>query len=334
MRSRLSRHRAAALLLAASVGAFTGACGATPTPWATPMVTPSPSPHLSPEEIAQAVRFRVSTGLRSDEAWVRVVAADPRSDTEAYGLPLTAAEVADLSARVANADAIADVIDAYAQRQPDYAGLYIDQLRQGTVTVRFTGDPAPHVAAISALVAPGARWRVEPARWTVVDLEMLRREVDDQEAWFTTIGVAYDGTALDVRENRVSLRISSDNPAAPQLVLDHFRGADWLRVESDGVGPWTGGYGVLRVRVVSATGGPPPKSATCELEPDRPISFTLGDSGIGISNAGFCGFSRVPATDYDIVIVVHDGRGGRELGRGRASVLADAVTEVVVTVDE
>ena len=303
---------------------------ATPVPTAAgPLALPSGLPE---EEFRDAERFRRGFGLRSDPAWIIALAGDPTADRVTFGVPVTFAERDELLARASNADEVEDVIAEYGASQPDYAGLYLDQLDRGTVVALFTGRLAEHAAAIGRLVGPGTNWEVRPVRWSRLELERHWSRVKGDTGWLEDIGATYDGGGIDTSENEVELRISSANPDAPRLIIEHFDAEEWLRVKSDGVGPWRGGYGRLEITVVAAD-GTPVEDASCDPVPDVSSAYSSGDMGWGTSEAGICSFP-VGATGYTVHISVDGPTGPVEVGSGRVTVPVDGVGRIRIVVTE
>src|SRR5215218_9094537 len=84
---------------------------------------------LGDDRIAAAIKFRISVGLRSDEAWVRQVADDPAAAAGmlAYNVPLLPAEVDAVKDRYTDLHAILDIVDEYGALHPsEWAGATQD----------------------------------------------------------------------------------------------------------------------------------------------------------------------------------------------------------------
>jgi hypothetical protein len=289
-------------------------------------------PVLAPAEMANAIRFRTSVGLPADQAWIERVAADPASDKIRYGTPLTPVEGADLDARGLNVDAVENIIHTYGSQQPDWSGMFIDQHDGGLVVALFADRIPEHQAAIARLANPQARWEVRQARWSRTQLEAFHALVTAEEPWLATVDASFDSSAIDETNNRILLRISSTNPAAPALIIEHFDGAAWLRVESDGIGRWKGPRGNLEVEVVTPDGAPM-LHADCVPEPDVQSANVPGDMGTGTSDAGICSFVNVAASWFDVRIFVSGPGPRREVGLGRAHVPAGGTVRIRVVVD-
>jgi hypothetical protein len=129
--------------------------------------------------LAAAVAFREKIGLRSDLAWVRLVADDPAAQAgiPSVGVPLMPDELAALEQRASTAKAVALVVEDYIADHPEqYAGHYIDPA-SGVVTAMFTEAIPAHEAALLARVRPGAPLRVRLARWTMAELGAVQARI-------------------------------------------------------------------------------------------------------------------------------------------------------------
>lgn len=293
-------------------------CGSPPPPSggsASPTVSV-----LSSQQLADAIRFRSSVGLRADQGWILAVAADPasRPGKIAYGTPLTPAEKAELDARAANATELSGEIERYGAAHPaEWAGAFIDR-QSGVFVALFTGALGEHESAIRQLVLPGARFEVRPARWSLAVLESRRREIEDDQEWLRTINAWYAGSGVDIVSNRLVLDISSKNPMAPALALRHYAGDGWLVVESDGIGRWEGPLGTAVIRAVTRA-GEPALWLDCVLIPDDPAAWLTEAYGTG--DRGTCRVPNIGATGYIVELKRLTATSEWEvIGRGRVVV--------------
>jgi hypothetical protein len=290
---------------------------------------------MSTDRIAEAIRFRSSVGLRADEAYVRQLAVDPTASTAVtlYGVPLTPDEIAELDKRARNSDLVAETLKTYGRDHPDqWAGTFVDQRGGGMVVIQFTGDLNEHRAALSKLVNPAASWEVRDARWSLADLASKRDLIEADRGWFETIDASYVRSVALPIDNVVELRISSANPAAPDLVTEHFHGDGWLRVLSDGVGVWDGPRGDLRVQVTDAAGRRlQGADMMCLPIPDEPAAYR--DGPVGVSFEGVCRAFALGATSYDVQILQRAGDEWKVVARARTTIVADREVEIVIPVD-
>jgi hypothetical protein len=95
----------------------------------------------SPAEV-DAVRFRDTFGFANGLAFVRAAAAEPsRYSNLDYGVPLDAAEVAELARRAAIQAAIDPMVEQVAANDT-FAGMYLDQRSGGAPVFLFTAGLA------------------------------------------------------------------------------------------------------------------------------------------------------------------------------------------------
>jgi hypothetical protein len=252
---------------------------------------PSGAAGPTEEQIADAIRFRTSTGLRADRPWVVGVASDPAANLE-FGVPLTQLEVQELLRRTAAAKTIGPIIQAYGEARPDeYAGLYLDPQHADVVTVLFTGHLEDHVAALRGQAPAGAAFVLREVRHTERDLQALQESltnelgVESPPAWFAAIPAGLASTSEVVERNVVVLEVSSANPAAASIIASHYGLADMLEVQSDGTGVALVARGTVRGRARDAAG--------------RPVEG-LDVTGTSTQQPGLCGSDEMGvSTDAD-----------------------------------
>lgn len=320
----------AAVAIAVVFGCVLAACGS-----AVPSGTPAPSPTLEPS-IAAAIEVRGLYGLRDDEPYVRFVADNPLASKDALGIPLLPQELADLEARTADRAQVLAIVEAYGQQHPEaYAGMAVDESGGGDVVAWFASDLARHEAAILRRTGPLAKLRVEPASWTIAELQERAKQVRDGRPWLAETGAPLVLADVSVPDNKVVAVVSSADPDAPARIVEHFDGEGWLQVESDGTGPWTGGTGRLEVLVVDEAGNPistpTEEQWLCVATPDEPAAWAGGPGTVG--RDGVCRFAEpLGATGYDIEIKQPVGEDVAVIGHGRAEVAAEQRTEVTIEV--
>jgi hypothetical protein len=288
---------------------------------------------VSPDDLAEARDLRRTFGLRADEDWIRLVGADPaaKANMVLLGIPLTDEEREELEARATNSDRIADMAERYGEAQPDWAGLFIDQQARGAVVALFTDRLEEHRAAIARQMNPLARWDVRLARWTLKELEASRARVDREREWLRTIGAWWAGSGISRRDNAVLLDISSANPLASTVVLEHLGDPPWLRVRSDAIGRWEGPRGTL-VAIAVRPNGEPAAHLDCMAIPDVPSALQSGDVAFGTNDQGVCRIEGVGATGYLVELGHRENDRWQVLGRGRVVVPPDGegVVRIVI----
>ena len=196
----------AALVLLLQVGC----AGATPSPTAVPSPTPLAQP-APKDDLERVIEIRGDWGLRSDEDWIREVAADPNSIESELGILVTLEEAAEL------ADMLRDPVarlNAYGTKNASsFGGLMIDPPGGNRYVMFFTGDLERHRTEATALLG-APRVEVRLCQFTESELKDLM-DVIVQE-----LGQAEDpqllSVALDTRNNRVVVEAKSNTPGIQQ----------------------------------------------------------------------------------------------------------------------
>lgn len=120
----------------------------------------------SADVIESFIDTRRTLGLRYDEAYVRnLMSSRDNVGTAETGIPLTAAELAEVERRGAIYDAFHVSLESRVRARSDFGGIYIDHSAGGRVVVLTTGDPE---AVSSELRA------VDPRAATYVDVKQVR----------------------------------------------------------------------------------------------------------------------------------------------------------------
>jgi hypothetical protein len=328
----------ARLLAFLATSALLIACGthdaATSSP---PALTepPAPSPTLDAEPATaaelDAQRFRGDFGLRSDLAWIRVVAADPGSDRTTYGVPLTADEIAELSRRSSALEAIRGPVLDYATAQPDYAGAWIDNDRGGILVVQFAGPVLKHQAALFAMVRPGAPLEVREVRWSQSQLEALQGQIEAGRDWFLTIPASLYGDGTNVVTDRFEVQVSSADPDVEAKVLAHFGwSSDMVVVKSDGTGALLLQPGTVEV-LAEDPAGRPIEGLACITISDIPGAHD--SRSLPIPTTDEDGICQIVAAAGDYTIQLERGQAPPTVvGQGRATITARQLTHVTIKV--
>ena len=175
---------------------------------------------------------------------------DPASDDGVtFGVPLLPAEVARVTTAQAAANATSDLVAAYGATVPDdWAGMFVDQQTGGTVVARFSANVAEHRAALLALLPAGAKVEVRSATWTNAELQGFIARVEQERAWFPTIGTELFTVEIAGLDNLGAIDVRFDGPkAAAGAIEAHFGNPPWLRAVWNGPGEWTGPRGDLEI---------------------------------------------------------------------------------------
>ncbi|HEU0235427.1 MAG TPA: hypothetical protein VFR14_03185 [Candidatus Limnocylindrales bacterium] len=336
---RIGRVWLAGLLAAVVVG-----CGG---PAATPTATDQALAHTAqpgrpllaepiPEDIAEAMHFRETMGLRADRAYVEIVARDPRATTGYVHVPLLPEEEQELKRRQRMADSILADVQAYTTAHADeFAGLYLDQQHGGILVTRWTANAEVHDAALRLIV--GARGAVvgTEALFSYRELRRLQDVVAADADWFATIPARLQGVGVDEIRNVLRVDISSANPDAEAIIRHHFGLGTQLEVMSDGTGAALLPVGWVRGRTVMAHGGPPGDDAArlnVTYRTDVPGWCGGGDIGFGVTPDGSF---EIPckAGRRTIVIEVSMPDEWVVVGAVEVDVPADRAIETVIVLD-
>lgn len=174
---------------------------------------------------AHVIELREREGYPADPASVDAVLA-ARSP---YGW-ITVAEHEAREVRRATLLAVVEAVEDYGRDVPEaFAGVAYSMAAGDGVHAGFTGDVAPHEAALRARVPDPSVLTVFPARWSFAELERLPhalRKDDD----LRTLGLVVRSAEVDVRANALVVT-PRDDLAAPareaveRHLADRYAGA-------------------------------------------------------------------------------------------------------------
>ncbi len=285
-------------------------------------------------ELTRAMNFRRAAGLRSDRLWTRFVATSP--DTQpgirAFSVPLMPDELLTLQGRARTMDAIMPVVESYGTGHPnDWAGAYVDNVH-GRAVALFVDRIEEHEDAVRRLLHPNAPLDVLDATWTLQELVAMQRAITRQIPWLRDHSFYFLGAGVDLRANVAFLEVSSGDPDAERILLEHFEGFGKLIVKSDGTGARLLPTGTLRGTVTDEE-GQPIAGLLVELEGDIPGTGNTGDIGHATGPAGQFLFTDIAAIAYDIVLYEEVGDARVLKGSDRAVVRVGKITEVTIIVD-
>jgi len=174
-----------------------------------------PAQVLGNAEDVRAQQFRAEFGLRSDLAYVRsLVAAEVASD--AFGVPLTEEEVAELTHRTDLEPKIAELQARLRTESAEFGGLYIDQGAGGIVDVAMvTSDLTSARSFVGSLADDAVAVRVRGVAFTEAELERLAARLTAERSFQVSLGTWANEIWPDVRTNRVQVGI---DPYSRELV--------------------------------------------------------------------------------------------------------------------
>ncbi len=117
-------------------------------------------------DLQAASTFREAFGLPHDARSIAIAAAT--GSAEAYGVPLTAADQANMDRRVAIQDALGPMQDFVAANSDVFGGLWLDQLNNARIMLEATPNAMPFVAKAESLAPSKQPLSSSPSvgRWT------------------------------------------------------------------------------------------------------------------------------------------------------------------------
>lgn len=253
----MNRHRSwvAALAIAVLVAACGGAAPSdVPASDPAPSIPTTPSPDPSFEAlVAEGIRIRTMLGLRADEAWVREVSADPGARTS-WEIPLTPAEEAELDERATNRRELQPILEQYGAEHPDdYAGLMIDQEKDGMLVILFSDHLEEHAAAIARLVHPAAKLEVRQAGASSAELERLMTRINADGDALRSVGVFVLAISTDEVRGKLIVEVSTVRGDAQPLLAARYGPIVEVEV-TDPTGSYLPPPGEIRGRIVDRDG--------------------------------------------------------------------------------
>lgn len=288
---------------------------------------------LSDAAVDRAMLTRRVWGLRYDEPWVRSVATDPVSGAgiATYSIPLLPDEIAELDSRALARDEVMEVVEAYGEQQPEWAGAYGDPA-SGGVFAKFTDDVEEHEAALRARLHPGNSLMVLDARWTFAALRDLQSRITQDAARLRSRGYHLLGVGVDVAANQTFVDVSTSDPDVAAFFARRFDADGMLVIRSDGTAVVGWQTGTLRGEVVDENGKAMP-GVLIELDADVDGAGPRSDIGHATGPTGRFEFEDVTAVGYTVLVLEEAADGSRQIGSARAFVRPDQVTEVTIEVD-
>ena len=148
---------------------------------------------------------------------------DPDFSATEWGVPLDAAEVADLQHRVEARSLMGDAI-GYANSQADSGGLYIDQRDHGWPVFLFTGDLESHKAAIDALLPDSVHFTVREVSRTWAELLAMKDAIESDLDRLAREGVRVVDLGPDTIANTLDVGVLADVQHARQVLARYGDG--------------------------------------------------------------------------------------------------------------
>lgn len=333
-RCRAGRGRAGLLLLGLVTMVWVAACFSSPsTSQGAPSSSASPTAFLSADELADAVRFRTTLGLRADEAWIRSVAVDPASEQGRgdYGVPLLPNERAQLLDRNNDPD-LGRRVAEYGKAFPEtFGGALFDQKSNRILVAAFTDDIKRHQRALKTLM-PSVGLEVRRVRWSLADLDDFKSQVEVERDWFPAVGATFVAVSLLVIDNRIAVRYEAADLEVGDAIEEHFANPSWLVAEWDGAPPWQGERGDLVVTVHDSAGAPI-DFVWVDFTPEVLGAEEGGDRFEATRENGRVTIADLPAVRYRLVLkrIPFGGEDWKPVAELTVEVKANEQTVVPVT---
>lgn len=258
-----------------------------------------------PEDVLAWQQFRAAYGLRSDPSWVLAVASDPLSVND-LGVPLLRWEIDRVSAMNLAVVDLVPGLEAYGRLIPgSYAGTYIE----GPIAViQFTNQVDERHAALATLLGRDSPVEVRQVRYSLIELENFKMQVEADRAWFTSIRAELTSVSVRPQDNLVELTYRANDENLEPRIRSHFGHADWLALSRSGPLPWTGGYGRLVVRIIDQTGRPV-EAGVLPNSADERVSSAF----IPMEVEGFYEEERIEAITWEVIVTYFVGEEERSI---------------------
>ncbi len=151
---------------------------------------------------AAEIALRAQFGLATDSTHIREVDASSGTDTGLLGIPLSAAEAANIQARDSLGRIAADVTAA-GMSLPSFGGVWIDQQAGGKLRV---GVRVPQLSPVlSALIPSSVQYTTYPARHSYAELVATAQDLTDATVQHDPLLATLVKSVVDVKANRVSV---------------------------------------------------------------------------------------------------------------------------------
>lgn len=202
------------------------------TTLAGPLAQGSLGADLSDAELAWAIGFRQTMGLRADPADAAVAAQDQDAfPNMMYGVPLTESEAALLDERAALQAKLGPAI-AFATEQPSSAGAYFDPLT-GQPVFTFVGEPAAYVKGLMELLPAGASFRVEQVKYSHAELDSTKAAISAEvERGATPGGARVILVGIDESHDVVIVGVEGLTPDVAEAMTERY--GDIVKLRDEG----------------------------------------------------------------------------------------------------
>jgi hypothetical protein len=197
---------------------------------ALPTAAAQPTDH----EIDEAMRFRSDFGLRADRVFVEDTLANVDLDRATWGVPLTKAELVEMSERARIGESAEPLMEYGRSRPGVFGGAYIDQPAGGVVNVLVTDDAdAPQW---TQLAPTGATVKVRTVARTEKELDTIHDRIMEDWRVIERHGVSLQYISTEIPDNVVEVGVKGLTPAAKETLKADY-GPGVRVVEDETFGP-------------------------------------------------------------------------------------------------
>ena len=250
-------------------------------------------------------------------------------------MPVYPDEATKLFKDVADQNEMTQIVVGYASAFPgESGGVYIDRDEHpGMITSLWTDHLPQHAAALATLLNGRANL-VRQVRYSEAELRALEDPIFADIDWMEAIPARMQGLGVGIRENAMTMDVSSAEPTAIQQIVDHYGLGDKLVVTSDGTGAALVPAGEVKGKVRLKNGKAPGPTADLQIDAIHqesvPGSCGGGDMGFGVMPDGTFTYPCQAGTRI-LVIYGWDDSGSRvELGRKTVRVIAGETVRVTI----
>ena len=172
-------------------------------------------------EVDAAVAFRAKLGFQSDRVFVAASFGRQEFTKARWGVPLDAAESAEVGRRVKLQKDAGRALDRWATTD-DAAGAYFDHGAKGAPVFLTSGDPTKGKAAVARELPAAANARFLRVAHSMAELLAVqaRMNADLEAGALAALGVT--STAIDARANAVAVGVVADTAAVRAALRSRY----------------------------------------------------------------------------------------------------------------
>lgn len=228
------RRLSGTLLALAMLSTIVDVSWAAPPPRVTAALVAGPSsePALEPaHQLAVELAFRRDFGLIATASHVSELMATPEAYEGGFGVALAPDELADMQRRMEVQNQL-DPLRTEAEGLLGFAGLWLDQLRGGTIVVAFSGEGDRHKPLIDARAPAEAAVEIVEVEYSWAQLSAVLDRVEARRLGLKAAGLWIRELGIDPQANQVEIGLDHYTKAAEALLRTEF--GDTIAVRQSG----------------------------------------------------------------------------------------------------